>query len=62
MGHWAKKSALHLKHHQDLVHNVARVDAGGVTAPLCLCKGGQSPIPTLNSGLFLDLLGLAAED
>jgi hypothetical protein len=27
---------------------VARVDTGRTTAPLCLCKVGQSPIPTLN--------------
>jgi hypothetical protein len=46
-----QKTALNLAHHQDPVHNVARVDIGGhwrTTAPLCLCKVGQAPTPTLN--------------
>jgi hypothetical protein len=38
-------AALHLAHHQDPVHNVARMDTGGSTALLCLHKVGQSPIP-----------------
>jgi hypothetical protein len=43
-----KNIALHLTHYQDPVHNVAKVDTERMTAPLCLCKVGQSPTPTLN--------------
>jgi hypothetical protein len=57
-----QKAALHLTHHQDPVHNVARVDTGRTTALLCLWKVGQSPTPTQQSEGLSDLLGLVAED
>jgi hypothetical protein len=43
-----QNTTLHLARRQDPVHDVARVDTGGSTASLCLCKVGQSPTPTLN--------------
>jgi hypothetical protein len=43
-----QNTALHLACRQDPVHDVAGVDTGMITAPLCLCKVGQSPTPTLN--------------
>jgi hypothetical protein len=43
-----QNTALHLTCCQDPVHDMARMDTGRMTAPLCLCKVGQSPIPTLN--------------
>jgi hypothetical protein len=44
--HW-QKTALHFAHCQDTIHNVARMDTGRMTAPLCLCKVDQSPTPTV---------------
>jgi hypothetical protein len=43
-----QNTALHLPCYQDPVHDVARMDTERMTAPLCLCKVGQSPTPTLN--------------
>jgi hypothetical protein len=57
-----QKSALYLAHFQNPVYNVARVDMGRSTVPLGLCKLGQSPIPTQQSEVLTDHLGLAAED
>jgi hypothetical protein len=39
-GHWAKHCPSPHLCHQDPVHNVARMDTGRTTAPLCLCKVG----------------------
>jgi hypothetical protein len=43
-----QNTALHLACCQDPVHDVARMDTGRTIAPLCLCKVGQSPTPTLD--------------
>jgi hypothetical protein len=56
-----QNTALHLTCCQDPVHNVARMDTGRKTAPVCLCKVVQSPTPTLNR-VKPSLFGLAAED